>query len=68
MTDSQALKRPTSPLFLVNRPLRESERVKILENVKAGGALVLGPENHDFFEDETNYVVPSPIDEVVSAK
>lgn len=65
-TSLEKTDKPT--LFLVNRPLRESERVKILENVKAGGALVLGPENHDFFEDETNYVVPSPIDEVVSAK
>ena len=55
-------------LFLVNRPLREAERVKIMENVKAGGALVLGPENPDLFEDATEYVVPSPINEKVSAK
>ncbi|MDO5048330.1 MAG: MMPL family transporter [Actinomycetaceae bacterium] len=55
-------------LFLVNRRLRDDEKIKIMENVQAGGALVLGPDNHDLFEGEKTYEVPTRVEEKVSAK
>lgn len=60
------LKQPT--LFLVNRDLSEAERATISKNLEEGGALVLGPENENTFEDATTYDVPTQLDEEVSAK
>ncbi|MDO5034066.1 MAG: MMPL family transporter [Actinomycetaceae bacterium] len=50
-------KKPT--LYLVNRHLRDEEVEKILENVEAGGALVLGNANTEGFESARVYGVPS---------
>ncbi|WP_297556221.1 MMPL family transporter [uncultured Actinomyces sp.] len=44
-------------LLLVNRPLREVEKVRIEENLQAGGALLLGPDNADEFANEQSYEV-----------
>lgn len=48
-------------LILVNRRLRETEKEQISENLAAGGALVLGGLNHDSFENERTYEVPSKV-------
>lgn len=52
-------------LILVNRTLRPSERMIVLDNLTKGGATILGPLAHDSFENITEYNVPTPLREDV---